>query len=113
MTSVVAAELLANNMDISTFITTNNTIKVCGIYNMSGGYVDYDWIAKNYTKIPVNHYNLIIRFSVGYIGTWSPSDDLNLYFSHQYGTSNHQFSYSCSPLSTICSGSGMDCFQNK
>ena len=100
-------------MNISSFITSYNTIQNCAsIYKLSGKYVDYDYIAKNYTSIPINHYEIVIRFSIGYIGTWNSTDNLNLYVQHSYGALNNPWPYSCSATSLLCSspGAGLDCF---
>jgi hypothetical protein len=43
----------------------------CSSYDFSGRYSNTDWISKNFTGIGANHYELVIRFSVGYMGTWS------------------------------------------
>jgi hypothetical protein len=45
--------------------------KPCGNMTFSGTYVNTDYIFKNFTNINTEHYELIIRFNVGYFGTWS------------------------------------------
>jgi hypothetical protein len=57
-------------MNISTYNTSSNTIKLCGAYNLSGQYIYTDYISKNFTSIPINHYELVVRFGIGFIGTW-------------------------------------------
>jgi hypothetical protein len=45
---------------------------------MLGKYVNTGYIYTNFTSIPTNHYQLIIRFSIAYIGTWIAPANLQL-----------------------------------
>lgn len=65
-------------MMLASYTSSNLTSKVCSIYTLSGQYIDTDYISKNFTNINASHYQLVIRFSVGYIGTWSATQHLKL-----------------------------------
>lgn len=67
-----------NNMSLVGYSSSKANPYVCSIYTFSGKYVNSDYLSKNFTGIGANHYELVIRFNVGYIGTWSSSDNLQL-----------------------------------
>lgn len=76
--SVQFYELKNSAMDISTYSTNKPAVQSCGLYKMSGQYVSGDYIQKTFTGIPLNHYQLVIRFGVGHIGTWNPTDTMEV-----------------------------------
>lgn len=47
-------------------------------YNLIGKFVSTDYIYKRYT-ITKPHYQLILKFSIAFVGVWAGSDYLNLY----------------------------------
>lgn len=52
----------------------------CGDYSFSGEYVAGDYLAKKF-KIPESyggHYELTIKFGIGYIGSWSNTDMMSM-----------------------------------
>lgn len=68
--------LLANDlpntptMSLTGFTSSKTTPVTCTNYTFSGQYTNSDYLFKNYTGIGLNHYAIVVRFSVGYIGTW-------------------------------------------
>lgn len=89
------------------------TTATCLTYQLSGKYVDKDFIQRNLTKIPTNHYQVVIRFNVAYIGTWSATQNLNLNVRHYYGAQNFTWAYACAVTEFLCSGTGLDCLTIK
>lgn len=71
-------ELKNNAMDISGYQTSKPVTQICSQYTLSGAYVAGDYIQKTFTSIPTNHYQLVLRFGVGYIGTWASTDQLSV-----------------------------------
>jgi hypothetical protein len=76
-------------MNLTTFVVSNSTNQSCvttsPTYLLSGRYIDKDYISKNYTistAPPINHYQVVIRFSIAYVGTWSSTQYLNFYAAH-------------------------------
>lgn len=63
-------ELKTSSMDLSGYSTTKPTPQICDAYTLSGQYVAGDYISKTFTNFPLNHYQIIVRFGIGYIGTW-------------------------------------------
>ena len=72
------SELNSNAMSLTGYTTTVATPFVCSNLTFSGQYVNTDFIEKNFTNILTEHYELIIRFGVGYIGTWTNVDQLQI-----------------------------------
>ena len=96
-------------MNLSTFVVSNSTNQTCGIYKISGRYIDKDYISKNYTNFTIGHYQAIVRFSIAYVGTWSARQYLNFQAVHGYGSSNTIWNYSCLTTEFLCSNTGLDC----
>lgn len=108
--SVQFYELKNSAMDISTYSTNKPAVQTCAPYKMSGQYVSGDYIQKTFTGIPLNHYQLVIRFGVGHIGTWNPTDTMEVEIDR------HTYSWEynvCPEAQNLCSGSGTDCFKIK
>lgn len=57
-------------MSLAGFTSSKTTPVTCTNYTFSGQYTSLDYLFKNYTGIPLNHYAIVVRFNVGYIGTW-------------------------------------------
>jgi len=76
--TVLAKELSNTNMTLFGYTSSQYTPVTCTNYTFSGQYTNSDYIFKNFTNIPLNHYALVVRFNVGYIGTWSNTDYLRL-----------------------------------
>ena len=68
-------------MDVSNYTTTNASPFLCGNYTFSGQYTANDYLFRNLTGISDNHYELIVRYNVAYIGNWSDTDTLRLHIS--------------------------------
>lgn len=51
---------------------------LCSTYHLSGQYAAGDFLQKTFTNIPLNHYQLIIRFGIAYLGAWSLNDETQL-----------------------------------
>lgn len=64
-------------------------------YTFSGKYASTDYLFKNYTGIALNHYAVVIRFNVGYVGAWTDTDYLQLLMTDSNGATNYNFSYFC------------------
>lgn len=62
------------SMPLTGFTSSKTTPVTCTNYTFSGQYTNQDYLFKNYTTIALNHYAVVIRFSIGYIGTWQISD---------------------------------------
>ena len=68
-TSVLASELPNDPaMSLFGYTSSNPTPLTCSNYTFSGQYISSDYIYKNFTGIPLNHYALVVRFNVGYMG---------------------------------------------
>lgn len=75
---VLFYELKNSAMDLSGYSTSKPTPQTCDQYTVSGQYVAGDYIQKTLTGIPLNHYELVVRFSIGHIGTWSSTDQMHV-----------------------------------
>lgn len=105
---VVFYELKNSAMDLSGYSTSKPAPQICDQYTLSGQYVAGDFIQKTFTGIPANHYQLVIRFGVGYIGTWNPTDQMNLEIN---GSPYSWLYHGCSYPQDLCSTSTADCFK--
>ena len=65
-------------MDLSGYSSSNLNPLTCTNYTFSGEYVSTDYLFKNFTSIPSNHYAIVVRFNVGYMGFWDTNDTLRL-----------------------------------
>jgi len=70
-TSIITKELPNVGMSLAGYTSTKSSTITCTNYTFSGQYTSNDYLDKNFTNIPLNHYALVIRFNVGYIGAWS------------------------------------------
>lgn len=78
-TNVLATELPNSpTMSLFGYTTSNPTPITCTNYTFSGQYISTDFIAKNFTSIPLNHYAIVVRFNIGYMGQWNTTDVLRL-----------------------------------
>jgi hypothetical protein len=84
-------------MILASYTSSNMSSHTCSVYTLSGQYIDSDYISKNFTGINPSHYQLVIRFSVGYIGTWSVSDHLQLVINDGDNVNTQTWAYSCTP----------------
>lgn len=67
-------------MSLDGYQTSNPESVSCGGYSLSGDYVAGDYLAKKF-KIPESyggHYELTIKFGIGYIGSWSNTDTMSM-----------------------------------
>lgn len=86
---------------------------ICGSYNISGKYTANGYLYKSWTGLGLNHYQGVIRFSVGYMGTWS-SENMRLIVSDGINVNqiiNYNYNCTAAQQSTVCSGA-TDCFAN-
>ena len=67
-------ELDSGAMDLTGYISNNPTPTSCGAYQLSGKYTSGHYISKTFTDLGTNHYETVIRFGVGYIGSWDADD---------------------------------------
>ena len=65
-------------MSLTGYNYSSPMTRTCGNITFSGQYISSDYLSKNYTGINTEHYELIIRFGIGYMGSWSESDNLQL-----------------------------------
>lgn len=93
--TVLAKELSNTNMTLFGYTSSQYTPVTCTNYTFSGQYTNSDYIFKNFTNIPLNHYALVVRFNVGYIGTWSNTDYLRLKLEDQLQSVNYDYRYYC------------------
>jgi hypothetical protein len=89
-------------MSLFGYTTSNPTPKTCSNYTFSGEYSSNDYLYKNFTGIPLNHYALVVRFSVGYIGNWTEGDVLELNLQDAGQSVNFAYKYSCEFTENIC-----------
>jgi len=82
-------------MSLAGYTSSKLSTTTCTNYTLSGEYTNQDFIYKNFTGIPLNHYQLIIRYNVGYIGTWSSSDYLRLNIQDEWQSIFYDYPYSC------------------
>lgn len=96
-------------MDLSGYSSSKPGPQTCDVYFLSGQYVAGDYIQKTFTGLPLNHYQVVIRFGIGYIGTWNSADQMALYIDGQPFTWKYN---GCACYSdALCSSSGADCFK--
>ena len=96
-------------MSITGYETSKPETSTCGAYSLSGKYIKNDYISKKFS-IPNtngNHYQLVIKFVVAYIGSWSTSDKMILTLNSEVFEEN----YICGHKSNECSGSDIDCLK--
>lgn len=74
----MADELNPFSMNYDGYSTNSPSPKTCGIYTFSGAYTGHHYINKKFANIPLNHYELVIRFGIGYMGSWDATDQLLL-----------------------------------
>ena len=103
----VVAQDLANSpsMSLTGYTSSQSTPVTCTNYTFSGQYTSADYLFKNYTGIALNHYAIVVRFNVGYIGTWAETDFLRVALTDSYGSVNFDYKY-------ICSSGAMDNITN-
>jgi len=100
-------------MNLFGYSTTNPTPHTCTNYTFSGQYTANDYISKNFSGIPLNHYALVIRYNVGYMGTWNTTDVLSLNIQDDEQDIYYDYNYSCSVQENICGGANItdDCIR--
>jgi hypothetical protein len=101
---LVYDELKMEDMDLSGYEATSMTPVSCGGYTFSGAYGAGSYIRKQF-DLSVTHYQVLIRFSLGMIGTWDGDESVHLTLDGQTYTPKIH----CSFTSDLCSGSGSDC----
>lgn len=102
-TSVLATELPNSpGMSLFGYTTSNPTPVTCTNYTFSGQYIATDYIAKNFTGIPLNHYAIVVRFNIGYMGQWNTTDVLRLTLEDEAQTVYYDYNYSCDVSENIC-----------
>jgi hypothetical protein len=69
-------ELRNSGVDLTGYSTSKTTPHTCDVYTLSGQYVAGDFIRKTFTGIPLNHYQVVVRFGVGFMGTWNTTDKI-------------------------------------
>lgn len=78
----------------------NNTYPITSIlnvtffYNFLGTYVSTDYIAKTYAIYPP-HYQMVLRFSITFVGVWAANDSLNVYTNDGVSGTNTPVIYNC------------------
>lgn len=95
-------------MTLTGYESSQSAITTCSIYTFSGKYTSQDFLSKNFTSLPLNHYALTIRYNVGYIGSWSNTDSLRLTLQDDYQSIIHDYSYHCNKTENICSQVGFN-----
>lgn len=112
--SIIGDDLKTSSMDLTGFITSNPTPVTCPNYTLSGEYTANDYIGKNYTNIPLNHYALVVRFEIAYIGTWTTHMDyLQMALTDSQGTTVNNFSYVATTFDSVCGGPPTDAIRIK
>lgn len=89
-------------MSIFGYSTSNPSFLTCNNYTFSGQYVATDYLYKNFTNIPLNHYALVVRFNVAFLGTWTSSQGLRLFLQDDEQNINFDYNYSCAVVENIC-----------
>jgi hypothetical protein len=87
--SQVQPEFVCNNT-----YPFNSTTNVTFFYNFSGVYASTDYIAKTYA-IHDPHYQMVLRFSVTFVGVWAANDSLNVYTNDGISGTNTPVIYNC------------------
>jgi hypothetical protein len=82
-------------MDYSGYVTTQTIPKVCGNYTFTGTLTANDYLGKNFTGFPANHYAVVVRFSLGHMGNWTEDDTINVQFKDGQQTVNYLIPYYC------------------
>jgi hypothetical protein len=83
-------------MSLAGFTSSQATPVTCSNYTFSGQYTNSDYLFKNYTGLSGNHYAVVVRFNVGYVGTWSMTDQLRLSLTDASGSVSFDYRYYCS-----------------
>jgi hypothetical protein len=83
------------SMSLAGFTSSSPTPVTCSNYTFSGQYASADYLAKNYSGIALNHYAVVVRFNVGFVGAWSETDYLRLALTDINGATNFDFKYYC------------------
>ena len=65
-------------MDIGGYSTDNPSPIQCGEYWLSGQYTAGSYLSKTFNGLGTNHYQIVIRFGVGYIGSWDELDQMQV-----------------------------------
>lgn len=69
-------ELRNSGIDLTGYSTTKHVPQTCGMYSLSGQYVAGNYIQKTFTGLPLNHYQVVVRFGVGFMGTWNSTNQI-------------------------------------
>lgn len=72
----------------------DNVTNITFFYNFSGVYVSTDYVAKTYA-IHDPHYQMILRFSITFVGVWAANDSLNVYTNDGISETNNPIIYNC------------------
>lgn len=72
-------ELKNDAMDLSGYFSSKPGPQVCDQYALSGQYTAGDFIQKTFTGLPLNHYQVVVRFGIGYIGSWNQADQMRVH----------------------------------
>jgi hypothetical protein len=95
-------------MSLTGYTSSKASTVTCTNYTFSGQYTNQDYISKNFTNIPLNHYSILVRFSVGYIGTWGLNDSLRLNLQDSAQSLLYDYHYSCDNIQNICGEVGVN-----
>jgi hypothetical protein len=82
-------------MSLTGFTSSSPTPVTCSNYTFSGRYASSDYLSKNYTALALNHYAVVIRFNVGFVGAWTDADYLRLAMTDANGATNFDYRYYC------------------
>lgn len=113
-TTLIANELWTTQMNLTGYVSSSPVVKTCGIYQLSGQYVSTDYLTRTWVGLGVNHYKLVIRFSIGFIGTFAGNEAYQVTINGGTSSTNHTFQYACTVFANICNagGTSSDCFYN-
>lgn len=110
-------------LSLTGFSSSNPNTFTCAGLPFSGKYVNTDYLEKNFTGIATEHFELVIRFNLGYFGAWGSSDNLQLEVNDGVSTSYHSWGYNCGDqyssgsiynnTKNLCSTQGKDCIKIK
>lgn len=89
-------------MSLFGYSTSSPIPHTCTNYTFSGQYTSADYLSKNFTNIPLNHYALVVRFNVGYLGIWNYNDYLRLNLQDNKQSVNYDYRYNCDVVENIC-----------
>ena len=101
-TTILADELSNTAMSLFGYDSSSLTPHTCTNYTFSGQYTSTDYLSKNFTGIPLNHYALVVRYNVGYLGTWSDTDYLRLNLQDNKQSINYDHHYNCDVVENLC-----------